>query len=400
MPTAGNFNVYISFRETCGYSGCPNSSYPANVVFATTNDTVTGINFAMFDSVYDLSLTALAHVINPGFSSQVRIYYSDLNNSFLPNATVTIAYDSTLIINHTIPAYTTLDSINRIITWNVNNVGAASPNQYVELNINPRLGMPAATSANLLCNITPDSADCDQVNNQLLLQLPIRGSFDPNSKSLTNGSFKQTDSFIDYTIHFQNCGNDSTHFIIVTDTLSPYLDPASVQTLVTSFVPYTFELKQNGILSWRFDGYFLPDSATDPLNSQGLITFRVKLKSDLAFTEPLEQNTAYIYFDYNPSVITNTVADTLAIPLTVFAVNTDKIKIYPNPTNQLLYIEVTDNNEHTIILFDSKGSRLHTKQFSGEVTKLDLSDISSGVYYIEVHNTEQKVWRTKMIKID
>jgi hypothetical protein len=81
-------------------------------------------------------------------------------------------------------------------------------------------------------------------------------------------------------------------------------------------------IRENGILTWTFNPCELPDSATDPINSQGYVSFEVRLKSNLPNGTAII-NTADIYFDYNAAVVTNTVYN--AIDLCVGVNNTTTI---------------------------------------------------------------------------
>jgi hypothetical protein len=66
----------------------------------------------------------------------------------------------------------------------------------------------------------------------------------------------------------------------------------------------------NGSIQFKFLDIMLPDSATDQLGSQGFIHFRIHLREGLPHLTEIP-NTAAIYFDLNPPIITNTVHSTL-----------------------------------------------------------------------------------------
>src|SRR5262249_34403424 len=100
----------------------------------------------------------------------------------------------------------------------------------------------------------------------------------------------------------------------IIDTLPPYVDPATVQMVGAFHYPYEFNISGSGILTWRFDPYSLPDSASDPAGSQGYVSFAVKLKPNLP-TGTIISNTAHIYFDYNEAVVTNTVVNNIDLCL-------------------------------------------------------------------------------------
>ena len=314
IPTPGTLSVKIGNWNNCNYALCSGHAYPLTVTFAGVGDTITGADFALVDTTYDLSVFTNSSIFHPGFSGDVDVHYYDVKGSTVPGGVVTVTYDSVLTFNSAIPTYTTHDPLTRTLTFNVGNVANVLPidtTQRIRLNFTLGAGVPIHNLVSINCSISPTQNDCNTFNNDFRNWLPVGGSYDPNTKeSSTNGRIGYADSLIDYTIHFQNTGNDTTHFIVVTDTLPGYLDPASVQTMSTSHLPYTFSLSGEGILQWRFDPIYLPDSSTDELHSHGYVTFRVRVANNPPVNTTV-QNHAQIYFDYNEPVVTNTVSDTV-----------------------------------------------------------------------------------------
>ena len=63
--------------------------------------------------------------------------------------------------------------------------------------------------------------------------------------------------------------------------------------------------------------------------------------------------------------------------------NIRKIKIYPNPTNGLLYFENLKNSIFSIELFDAVGEKIISENLI-QKPKLDLNNLSNGVYYLRI----------------
>lgn len=308
VPTPGSFLVKIGNWSNCSFNVCSGGTNPVPVTFAAIGDTATGVNFALVDTTYDLTVAIVAPPFNPGFAGSVDLVYYNGKGSVVPNGVVTVVYDSLITVNSSVPVFTTHNTVTRTLTFNVGNVGPVDTGQHILLNVTPA---PGFTTRKIQCSITPTQNDCNTYNNQFTWFMPLIGAIDPNAKeSSTDGRIGFADTAIDYTIHFQNTGNDTTHFIIVTDTLPDFLDPASVQTMATSHVPYTYSLSGEGIVQWRFDPIYLPDSTTDEPNSHGYVTFRVRVADNPAVNTTL-RNKAFIVFDYNDAIVTNTTADTV-----------------------------------------------------------------------------------------
>jgi len=62
-------------------------------------------------------------------------------------------------------------------------------------------------------------------------------------------------------------------------------------------------------LTFTFDNIYLPDSFINEPGSHGLVKFRILTNDNLSSFIPI-QNTANIFFDANPPIITNTVSNT------------------------------------------------------------------------------------------
>lgn len=86
---------------------------------------------------------------------------------------------------------------------------------------------------------------------------------------------------------------------------------------------------------------------------------------------------------------------TVAVPETNELESKNTLKVYPNPTNDYLTIElaVANQNQHTVSLLDEKGAILITKRFQSSQTKLYTGDLPSGIYF--VHLTGEK---TKLVQ--
>jgi len=139
---------------------------------------------------------------------------------------------------------------------------------------------------------------------------PIQCGYDPNDKDVEpNHEEGYTDidqKDLIYKIRFQNTGNAPAYYIQIRDTLSENLDVSSVQYIVGSHDEHlTFSRIGERILVFTFDNINLPDSTTDFEGSQGFLLYQVSLNEELPEGTKIE-NTAHIYFDSNPVVVTNT----------------------------------------------------------------------------------------------
>lgn len=139
-------------------------------------------------------------------------------------------------------------------------------------------------------------------------------SYDPNDKQVDLIGFGEegyipldTDR-LEYTVRFQNTGTAPAFDVRIKDALDAGLKPGSLQLEAVSHEVEITVVNDTAV--FYFENILLPDSASDPLGSQGYVRFSVELEDDLP-VGTLVTNTADIYFDLNAPIVTNTVSNTL-----------------------------------------------------------------------------------------
>ena len=186
-----------------------------------------------------------------------------------------------------------------------------------------------------------DRGDSVPENNVLELDLLVTGSFDPNDKAVSPkgegvaGHITRADSILNYLIRFQNTGTDTAFTVVVLDTLDIDLD---IRTLVpgASSHPYDLNVLDGNILEFRFENIMLPDSNINEPLSHGFFLYDIHTKPDLPYFTSFE-NSAAIYFDFNEPVITNTVVNTLTMPVGVAVIPEKNLAVNVQPNPCLLY---------------------------------------------------------------
>ena len=92
------------------------------------------------------------------------------------------------------------------------------------------------------------------------------------------------------------------------------------------------------------------------------------------------ENTAYIYFDFNPPIITNTTFNINGF-VGLTQTEQDVFSVYPNPTSDFFCIKGSAQGEVSIY---SISGQLMLRQAFDATTKIDLSRMESGVYLVQV----------------
>lgn len=162
--------------------------------------------------------------------------------------------------------------------------------------------------------VTDDFGNIIYSESDTLIQL-LTCSYDPNDKLSTPagvdslGYVPVSTTSLEYTIRFQNTGTDTAFTVIIKDQLDSNLIWESIVPLAYSHQSEIF-VDQNGQMTITFNNILLPDSNTNELQSHGFVKFRIDLVSGLPAGTSI-YNTAGIFFDNNPAIVTNTVINTL-----------------------------------------------------------------------------------------
>lgn len=317
VADTGTYIISVGVLPGCGtITLCGNQTQTIAVTSGV--DTIGGNNFGSYTPVgFNLALHPGWTPANPGFTKEYWVMpYNTSPHPVNGPVTIVFAYDSVLTFDSATAPMPVVDSVAHTLTWTISGSNVPYPSfDWNNERFECYFQVPGTLSLNYQLKssfvILPVAGDCDSSNNNYTYTEPITGSHDPNFKQVSPaGSISAADSVLTYTIYFQNDGTDSTHFIVVSDTLSGWLDPTTVINLASS-APYTsFKVSGNGVLTWLFLPYSLVDSAANPAGSVGFITFSIKKKANTPIGTYLK-NTAFIYFDYNPLIKTNTVTDSV-----------------------------------------------------------------------------------------
>jgi hypothetical protein len=143
----------------------------------------------------------------------------------------------------------------------------------------------------------------------------------------------------------------------------------------------------------------LPDSGTNNITSNGFISFRIKLRQNLPVGSQMF-NTAYIYFDQNSPVITNSTVNTLVVPTYIKTVNNtgNKIQVVPNPVFD--YADIIIEQPFTncqLFYFDAMGKEVKREIMKTGKKRMYASELKSGLYFLRAVIDSEKVSTVKFI---
>ena len=113
----------------------------------------------------------------------------------------------------------------------------------------------------------------------------------------------------------------------------------------------TIDVIDNHILKFNFYNIMLPDSGADLAGSEGYVIYKVKAKPN-AIVGTEWKNTAYIYFDFNEAIITNTTLNTLEVLTSIKEATSSTFSIAPNPANDIVTVNFENNYNGSLIITD------------------------------------------------
>ncbi len=406
---ARNVQVYYNYSSPYTTGACP-SSNTTGITITTLCDTIANIDFGrtLTPGMQDLRVS-VGMSLSPraGFPNTVNIHYWNVGSVTVPNTTVNLVFDSIL----SFISSTQLPSINNpaYLEWNT---GTLLPGQtgliqavlqVPTIQNGGYLGRPLFYSSTINPN-TGDQTPNDNGDDEFRI---IVGSWDPNDKACyaagmdSAGNITPGDSLLSYTIRFQNTGNDTAYTIYIDDTLSQYLNPLTLVPGASSH-SYTLEMSGNGIMRFNFHTIMLPDSNHNEPLSHGFVKYKVKTNPGLPIGTTID-NTAYIYFDFNPAVVTNTTSNTITAPSSVsgLEISPNEISAYPNPFDesvQLILPASSKGKNCQVLLTDATGRIVLTQNTNGAGSiTIGRGTLATGIYFCSVRSEGQTTGNIKLI---
>ncbi len=261
--------------------------------------------------------------------------------------------------------------------------------------INVTMSVPAIPVVNLgdvLMNnatVSAPSGDINLSNNAFSNSQIVVASYDPNDKMESHGDKIQFNQFtandyLYYTIHFQNEGTANAISIKVEDLLDSKLDETSIQ-MVSASHGYVMERINNQII-WKFDYINLPPALSNVELSKGYVFFKIKLKPGFAIGD-IVPNTANIYFDTNPAIVTNTFNTQFVSALGNLAFETSNFLLVPNPASNFVQVYLQNNSESikSIVIYDVLGKKVkEVNEVNSKEVQINTADLSKGLYMVEI----------------
>ncbi len=386
------------------------SNIPFNVLCPVGNiynDTITATDTLFYNNDFALTCkpgfdlgawSIVGYPFRPGHITNVSINAGDIANFYGAHCATGVSGPMMCILNGPVnyisPALGALtpDSISGdTIIYNIADFGAV--NLFTAFNMVVKTDTNALNGSQvcITVSVTPANGDNNPANNILTHCFTVQASYDPNEKEVDPASAIDVsgNTWLTYTIHFQNTGSATAEHIYITDTLDSNLDLSTFQLLAYSHQPLV-QILDGGIARFNFPNINLPDSNSNEPASHGYVQYKIKLKNTANAGIQIK-NTAYIYFDFNSPVATNAVVTNVTNILGINQAQPIKneIKIYPNPTSGDFTISFSGHVSEKVLvkIFNLLGDRIFEKNFPAS-SSLTINHpearVQRGVYIVEI----------------
>ncbi len=304
--------------------------------------------------------------------------------TYVESGKIELTYDASTTFVSSINSNIVVDTINHRLTWPYDSLY-----QFTEIERSAIFLMPDQNSAGnqLYFHIKAygDSLGTEILLDEYTYTPTVLCSFDPNDKQVMPSGEKDEhytlhDQKLTYTIRFQNTGNAEAIDITIRDTIDTNLDISTLRVVNSSF-PVQTSVKGHAV-EFYFKNINLPDSTHNEPESHGFVTYEIKPQPGLSDYTKIE-NTAYIIFDFNDAIATNTTQNTMVtmIPVGLDEIDRTAISIRPNPADDIIYIsakiqQAIDN----VMIYNALGELVLAQKGN----KVDVGHLPKGIYLVKV----------------
>lgn len=332
----------------------------------------------------------------PGFNNEVQVnVYNQLASAAI-SGTLRMSYNQSQVVSATTPVAANIDTVGRFIEWNISSLPLGGNFTTKVVFYTPQA---VQLGTQHIYNISVLNSNCSGLDTLRHKYIEaVVGSYDPNDKAVSPIGFSDHHGInpadgneLTYRIRFQNTGTFYAEKVVIVDTISPNLDLTTLRVLSAS-ANYEVNIGDDRAVKFIFNNIMLPDSNSNEPESHGYVQFAIKLNASLAQNTAIT-NKADIYFDFNDPIRTNTAYNTIDYTTGINEAEvTYNFNLFPNPTNS--NVQITADEQlvgKPLKVTDLSGRVLLQRIVDSPVMTLQLSDLASGIYLIQVEGATKKI---------
>ncbi|UMY64749.1 MULTISPECIES: T9SS type A sorting domain-containing protein [unclassified Flavobacterium] len=331
----------------------------------------------------------------PGFNTTYKVIVRNRGTVALSGQLKLLFDDNLMNLSQSLPVAGTANP--GVLTWNANNILPFSEKAYTATFLmNTPTASPPLNLGDILSFTATVTVANEQTpaNNTTTISQTVVNPFDPNDKTCLEGETigpEMAGQYLHYLIRFENTGTYWAQNVIVEDLIdTAKFDISTLEPLNGSHA-FTTRITGNKV-EFIFNNIMLP---FDDANNDGWVLFRIKTKPTLVLGDSVS-NTAGIYFNFNPPVITNTATTTFAT-MGVDSQFDSSFRLWPNPANDVVNMESKRGEAITSVsVYNTLGQEL-LRQNGNDVRSMNVSGLAAGTYIITV-TTDKSKSATQLIK--
>ena len=100
------------------------------------------------------------------------------------------------------------------------------------------------------------------------------------------------------------------------------------------------------------------------------------------------------------NILTQGFHQTKLIVTPIFSlVNNLKIKVYPNPLTQRVFIDVGKQQDFNYGLYSTDGRLLKTNILKESINEINMEALANGTYFLKIHDTKNLIRTYKLVKL-
>ena len=392
-------NGYITHSNAMLPFAYPSTCTPAFYNFDTTTIfPLTNLDFSLqcTSNIDVRAFVSSSSVVRPGVPFILYPHVSNVGCDTV-SGWMKLVLDSRVTYNAALSNNLPINIVGDTLYWNYGPISNLSNNGFWN-SLTSGLYLTPDTTVNIgdtLCftvitNVPTN--DINASNNQQTFCATVVNSYDPNIKEVmpkgigAAGVIPPTTEELTYTIYFQNTGNAPAINVFIIDTLNANIIPESLEILGRS---HEMLPNWNGsnIVRFNFYNINLMDSMTNEPASHGFVTFKVKLASNISLGTEIE-NTAYIYFDFNAPIVTNTTLNTVDLVTETKLRSIDEnMSFYPNPATNEVTLRINNFNTKSatsIDFYTVAGQLVLNQNLTSGTQTIDVSQLNKGIYIMRI----------------
>ncbi len=346
-----------------------------------------------FSSDVDWDIMANHGIMNPGFLVGFTLVASN-NGCVNSPAQLSLTLPPGLTVSSCSHAFTSLNVPEGLqLIWQLDPMTFDDAPVVIDLQLIADVSLTVGAIVCFSAEVVSSIEDVLPENNVWHSCAVVMASYDPNDltafpEGKCEAHYADATEPITYRVRFQNTGTAPATFVHVHCPVDSSFDLASFAPLHSSHTMIT-ELV-DGELVFRFENIMLPDSTSNPDESQGYLFYQITPLPGVA-EETVVWNQARIYFDYNAPIITNQTFHTLTYE-DVDAIICEEVGI--NESEREHRLSAFPNPSSGLFSFDDwiKGCRIYningTLVFSSSIPlrTLDLRQFADGLYLLRDDN--------------